>query len=98
VLLISGVDDQMWPSAWGSDLIVNRLRAQGFEHPFQHLCLQDTGHVTPLPNTVTSFCPALLHSLLGIFLACGGTPAGTARESRRTWDALCTHYRSVFGH
>jgi pimeloyl-ACP methyl ester carboxylesterase len=98
VLLISGVDDQMWPSAWGSDLIVNRLRAQGFEQPYQHLCLQETGHITPLPNTVTSFCPALLHSLLGIFLACGGTPAGTARESRRTWDAMVAHYRHVFGH
>jgi len=98
VLLISGVDDQMWPSAWGSDLIVNRLRAKGFAHPYRHLCLQETGHITPLPNTVTSFCPALLHSLLGIFLACGGTPAGTARESRRTWDAMCAHYREVLRH
>ena len=98
VLLISGADDQMWPSAWGSDVIVNRLRAKGFKHPYRHLCLQETGHLTPLPNTVTSFCPALLHSLLGIFLACGGTPAGTARESRRTWAAMQDHYRRVFGH
>ena len=85
-------------SAWGSDVIVNRLRAKGFKHPFHHLCLQETGHITPLPNTVTTFCPALLHSLLGIFLACGGTPAGTARESRRTWEAMQEHYRVVFGH
>ncbi len=98
VLLISGEDDQMWPSAWGSDLIVNRLRAHGFAHPFEHLCLRGTGHMTPLPNTVTSFCQAALHSLLGIFLACGGTPAATARESHRLWDALTAHYRKVFGY
>lgn len=98
VLLISGVDDKMWPSAWGSDLIINRLRAQGFTHPYRHLCLQETGHITPFPNTVTTFTPAVLHSLLGIFLACGGTPAGTARASRQTWDATAAHYRTVFGH
>jgi pimeloyl-ACP methyl ester carboxylesterase len=98
VLLIRGVEDQMWPSAWGSDLIVNRLHAKGYEHPFAHLYLQETGHLTPLPKTVTSLCPALLHSLRGIFLACGGAPAGTARQSRRTWDALRAHCRRVFGH
>ncbi len=98
VLLISGVDDQMWPSAWGSDLIVSRLRAKAFKHPYRHLCLKETGHITPFPNTVTTFTPAVLHSLLGIFLACGGTPAGTARTSRQTWDAMVAHYHSVFGY
>jgi acyl-coenzyme A thioesterase 1/2/4 len=97
VLLISGVDDQMWPSAWGSDIVVNRLRAKGFAFQFEHLCLPETGHITPLPNTVTTFCPALFHSLLNIFLACGGTPAGTARASRMTWDAIKVHYERVFG-
>lgn len=88
---------QMWPSAWGSDIVVNRLRAKGFAFPFEHLCLPETGHITPLPNTVTTFCPALFHSLLNIFLACGGTPAGTARASRMTWDAIKAHYERVFG-
>ncbi|MFO0333770.1 MAG: acyl-CoA thioesterase/bile acid-CoA:amino acid N-acyltransferase family protein [Pseudomonadota bacterium] len=97
VLMISGVDDQMWPSAWGSDLVVNRLRAQGFKRPFRHLALPETGHMTPLPNTVTTFTPAVFHSLANIFLACGGTPEGTARSSRATWDAMREHYRQVFG-
>jgi acyl-coenzyme A thioesterase 1/2/4 len=97
LLMISGVDDQMWPSAWGSDLVVNRLRAKGVAFPFEHLCLPETGHITPLPNNVTTFCPALFHSLLNIFLACGGTPAGTARASRMTWDAIKAHYDRVFG-
>lgn len=96
VLMISGVDDQMWPSAWGSDLVANRLRAKGYAFPFEHLCLPETGHITPLPNTVTTFCPALFHSLLNIFLACGGTPAGSARASSMTWDAMKAHYDRVF--
>lgn len=96
VLMISGVDDQMWPSAWGSDVVMNRLRAKGAAFPFEHLCLPETGHITPLPNTVTTFCPALFHSLLNIFLACGGTPAGSARASRMTWGAIKAHYERVF--
>jgi pimeloyl-ACP methyl ester carboxylesterase len=98
ILLISGVDDQMWPSSWGSDVIVNRLRAKGFAHPYRHLCLHGTGHITPLPNTVTTFTPAIYHSLLNIFLACGGNPADTARTSRESWNAIVDFYRAVFGH
>jgi pimeloyl-ACP methyl ester carboxylesterase len=98
ILLISGVDDQMWPSSWGSDVIVNRLRAKGFAHPYRHLCLHGTGHITPLPNTVTTFTPAIYHSLLNIFLACGGNPADTARTSRESWNAIVDFYRAVFWH
>jgi hypothetical protein len=96
--MIAGVDDQMWPSAWGSDLVVNRLRAKGFAQPFRHLALPETGHWTPLPNTVTTFSQAVFHSLAIVFLACGGTPSGTARSSRATWAAMQDHYRGVFGY
>jgi pimeloyl-ACP methyl ester carboxylesterase len=98
ILLLSGVDDQMWPCAWGSDLVVNRLRAHGYKHPYRHVALRETGHLTPLPNTVTTFAPALFHSLANVFLACGGTPEGAARQSRITWDEIQNHYRNLFGH
>ena len=96
LLMISGQDDQMWPGSWGSDLVVNRLRANGHGAPYRHLALPGTGHVTPLPNTVTTFSPAIYHSLLNVFLACGGNPAATARTSRDTWNAMVEHYLSVF--
>jgi acyl-coenzyme A thioesterase 1/2/4 len=96
LLMISARDDQMWPSAWGADVVVNRLRAKGHPHPYSHLALSDTGHVTPLPNTVTTFTPAIFHSLLNVFLTCGGNPAATARTSRQSWDGMVAHYASVF--
>ncbi|HSN72558.1 MAG TPA: acyl-CoA thioesterase/bile acid-CoA:amino acid N-acyltransferase family protein [Steroidobacteraceae bacterium] len=96
LLMISGIDDQMWPSAWGADVAINRLRAKGFEHPYRHLALPDTGHWTPLPNTVTTFSQAVFHSLADIFLACGGTPQNTARTSWQTWEAMQRHYEQVF--
>ncbi|MFO0450155.1 MAG: alpha/beta fold hydrolase, partial [Pseudomonadota bacterium] len=96
LLLVSGVDDQMWPCAWGSDLVVNRLRAKGHPHPYRHLALPETGHWTPLPNAVTSFTQTVYHSLGKVFLACGGTPQGTARSSRLMWESMVAHYARVF--
>ncbi len=96
LLMISGQDDQMWPCQWGADRVVNRLRARGHPHPFQHLALPETGHWTPLPNQVTTFTPAVFHSLANVFLACGGNPAATARTSRLTWDAMVAHYAAIF--
>ncbi|MFO0336401.1 MAG: alpha/beta fold hydrolase, partial [Pseudomonadota bacterium] len=97
LLLISGVEDQMWHCEWGSDVVVNRLRAKGFAHPVRHLALPETGHITPLPNTVTSFAPSVYHSLAHMLLACGGTPRGAARASWTMWQAMKDHYRLVFG-
>ncbi len=96
LLMISGLDDQMWPCSWGSDRIVDRLRANGFPHPYQHLCMRETGHLTPLPNSITCFNRALYHTLANIFLDCGGTAEGSARQSRPMWDTMLAHYARVF--
>ncbi|QGN55463.1 acyl-CoA thioesterase/bile acid-CoA:amino acid N-acyltransferase family protein [Novosphingobium sp. Gsoil 351] len=98
ILLVSGVEDAMWPSDWGADMIVDRLRAKGFQHPYRHLALRETGHLTPLPNQITTFDRAIVHSLAPMRLACGGNPQGSAKRSRLFWDALVDHYRAVFGH
>ena len=98
ILLISGLEDAMWPSAWGSDVVINRLRAKGFKHSYQHLALRETGHWIALPNTVTTFAPAVYHTLMHVFLACGGTPQGAATSSRIMWTAMRDHYRAAFGH
>ena len=98
LLMVSGVEDEMWPCAWGSDRIIDRLRAHGFQHDFAHLPLRETGHVTPLPNQITTFNAALVHSLTPIRLACGGSAQGSARSSRLFWDAIIAHYQAVFGH
>jgi acyl-coenzyme A thioesterase 1/2/4 len=96
LLLISGVDDQLWPSAWGADMVIDRLRATGFAHGYTHLALAETGHWTPLPNSITTFMPSLFHSLMNIHLACGGTAAGAARNSHLTWNAMTSYYAALF--
>jgi pimeloyl-ACP methyl ester carboxylesterase len=97
ILLVSGVEDAMWPSNWGADMLLERLRVKGFTHGASHLALRETGHLTPLPNQITTFNRCLVHSLTPLRLACGGNAQGSARNSRLFWDALVTHYRNIFG-
>ncbi len=88
LLLVSGEDDQIWDSAWGSDRVVDRLRAHGSPIRYQHLCLRDTGHWLGVPNRVTSLLGPIVHPMIHRRFALGGTPAGTAREAWRHWDTL----------
>jgi hypothetical protein len=37
ILLVSGTDDQMWPSSVLADIAMRRLESNGFRFPFQHL-------------------------------------------------------------
>lgn len=97
ILCVSGIEDAMWDCSWGSDIVINRLRAHGFKHRYAHLALRETGHLTPLPNQVTTFSEALYHPLAHVFLACGGNPQGAARNSRLYWDAIREHYEHIFG-
>ena len=45
ILLISGREDNLWPSTMLSDMIVTRLRAHNFAHPIEHIAYPDAGHL-----------------------------------------------------
>ena len=45
ILLISGEDDQLWPSSQMAGRIVARLQAKGFRHGVQNLVYPGAGHV-----------------------------------------------------
>jgi dienelactone hydrolase len=87
VLLISGDDDQMWPSTPFSRNVVERLSSQGFLHPFEHRGYPDAGHMigAPLgPATVQ----ASLHPVRGKLYSYGGTPRGNAAARADSWPRV----------
>jgi pimeloyl-ACP methyl ester carboxylesterase len=43
ILLVSGTDDQMWPSSVLADIAMRRLESNGFRFPFQHLKYEGGG-------------------------------------------------------
>ncbi|HEX5546792.1 MAG TPA: acyl-CoA thioester hydrolase/BAAT C-terminal domain-containing protein [Ktedonobacterales bacterium] len=84
VLLISGEDDQMWPSTLMAERIMRRLAEHHFTWPYRHLRYPDAGHLLSppwQPTTVNS----RRHPTVGATFAYGGTPAGQAHANADSW-------------
>lgn len=45
ILLMSGRDDNLWPSTQMADLVVARLKQKGFAFPAEHIAYPDAGHL-----------------------------------------------------
>jgi dienelactone hydrolase len=84
VLLISGEDDQMWPSSLMAERIMRRLAAHNFSWPFRHLSYPDAGHLIGPPWRPTTV-NIRRHPTEGVTFAYGGTPRGMARANRASW-------------
>jgi dienelactone hydrolase len=75
VLLISGDEDQTWPSAMMANAIVNRLKGAHFQYPVEHLRYSHAGHLAGRPEIVPAW-----HTEVGRPFP-GGSPKGDAESS-----------------
>ena len=88
MLLISGRDDEVWPSTAMADDIVARLRQHHFAHPFVHLAYDRAGHGIGRPFTSTMELNSRRHPLTGRIVRMGGTPSGTAQARADSWRRM----------
>jgi dienelactone hydrolase len=95
ILLISGQDDQMWPSARMAAMVAERLAQHGYPYPVQHLCYPNAGHWIGTP-----FFPASTtyghHAINGELYAYGGTVAGNAFAMADSWAQLLQFLRDCW--
>ena len=94
VLLISGQDDQMWPSPVLAEIAMKRLAAHHHRYPFQHLSYHGAGHIIGqpgMPATVT----ASLHPLAGRSLAFGGNAKDNAAAAADSWPKVIAFFRDA---
>ena len=79
ILLVSGVEDRIWPSTFMGEQIVARLGVNDFAYRVQHLAFAEAGHgiAGPPGEPLTSVAERL-----------GGTAAGNARAKARGWAAI----------
>ncbi len=80
VLLISGSDDQVWPSSFLSERVMQRLKRCGHPYADQHLCYEGAGHAIHLPYLPT----------IGRTTALGGSLSRDAAASIDAWPHLLT--------
>ncbi len=93
VLLISGTDDQMWPSTLMADRVEARLREQGFEHSCRHVRFEGAGHYIPTPF-VPTVTPLIPHPQTGLVYALGGSAESTAQAAVDSWSVTLDFLRS----
>jgi dienelactone hydrolase len=96
ILLISGEDDQMWPSAFFSRKVVERLQEKQFSHPYEHLAYAGAGHAIqkpylPLPPS------KIIHPIDKVFYDLGGAPQAQAHAIEDSWQKVLTFLKTHLG-
>jgi dienelactone hydrolase len=84
ILMISGEDDQMWPSTRMADVAVERLKQCGFPHPYEHLRYPNAGHAI-LPPHIPTTISYLTHPVDNNLYALGGTAREQAFANEDSW-------------
>jgi dienelactone hydrolase len=94
ILLISGTDDQVWPSTMLADIAVRRLRR--LCHPFsvEHLCYEGAGHAIGPPHPYGDLGTThVVHPVLGDDFELGGTSELNAKASRDSWERIVKFFK-----
>ncbi len=82
VFLISGTDDQMWPSDVFGDLVMERLETAGHPHERRHLKVAGAGHLVFLPVFLTAANREPVQFMFG------GTAKADAHGSVEAWREM----------
>jgi uncharacterized protein len=91
VLLISGTDDQMWPSTRLSEMAIRRLDARGHPFPHEHLRYEGAGHMIAPPGYVPNAGWTNRFEL-------GGTPHANEFANADSWPKVLGFLEEAFGH
>jgi dienelactone hydrolase len=93
ILLISGDEDAMWPSAIFSRQVIERLEKKQFAHPYKHLEYAGAGHGILMPYIPLE--PAdIVHPVNGGLYALGGTPQPMAHAIEVSWQGTLAFLQS----
>ena len=88
VLMISGDDDQMWPSTTFAELVLQRLSDSGASVRCEHLHYPGAGHAFASPPGTDTPITVPLHPLTHASYALGGTPIGNAAAQADCWPRV----------
>lgn len=90
ILLVSGADDQMWPSSALADIAMRRLETHHHPYPFRHLKYEGAGHLILVPGgpRTTRTLRLQVEGMADRLLSMGGTPKADAEAGVDAWRSL----------
>lgn len=91
VLLISGDDDQLFPSTLMSQMIMDRLKKYKHPYPNRHYRYEQAGHSINLPNLPPEDYPTkTTHVLTNLICELGGNPEVNEQAGKMAWEKVVT--------
>jgi hypothetical protein len=87
VLLLGGESDMIWTSCDNVRTSEARLKLHGHAYQDQFECFKDAGHALEFPGYPTTNL-VFEHPVYKQRMTFGGTPAGTARAQRESWNQI----------
>src|SRR5580698_4472113 len=86
ILMLSGSDDQMWPSLVLADIAAQRLLRRNFPHRFEHITYAGAGHFIRFPYLPV--ISEIFHPMMKVMMALGGDPVANAAANRDSWERV----------
>lgn len=98
MLLISGKDDQLWPSERMANLILERLKRHSYPYSHQHIAYPNAGHRIKVPGLdPSSYEPVSQDTVTHEMLRLGGTYEGNKTASEQSWHKTVKFFRAALG-
>ncbi|HLZ14564.1 MAG TPA: acyl-CoA thioester hydrolase/BAAT C-terminal domain-containing protein [Candidatus Saccharimonadales bacterium] len=98
LLLISGKNDQLWPSERMANLIMERLKKHSYPHHYEHIAYPNAGHRIKVPGLdPSSYEPVSEDTVTHEILSLGGTYEGNKLASEQSWNETVSFLRSALG-
>jgi len=91
VLVISGGDDQLWPSALFGEQVIERLRRSQFKHSFKHCRYPKAGHAIGYPGMPTTDSTKFVYGSYD--LKAGGTSEDNYRAQADAWRKTVAFFK-----
>jgi len=88
ILLVSGRDDQIWPSSILAEIATRRLQQHHHPYPFRHLSYEGAGHAIRIPYGPTTEIEFTHPN--GVHYTGGGTPRANAEAAADAWRRAFT--------
>jgi dienelactone hydrolase len=100
VLLVTGQDDQAWPSPVFAERVMACLDRHGFPHPHRHLSYAGAGHAIGLPHAHgLPYVPTYGRApATGPVFAFGGNPRDDAFANADSWRQVLQFLGESLGH
>ena len=87
ILLVSGKEDEMWPSWIYGDIIMQRLDQFDSKIYRKHLCYENVGHMITSPYD-SALTDPFLHPVTGLYYEIGGKQDTQAAACKDSWQEI----------